>query len=94
MTPEHLESVLKHSQAKEEKDGFRVMPEGTTLTLHVSHAGGSMAMHKVDALRREGDLLWARNAKKDVCAIAVADVFAVLFEGQPGLPARRAGFGA
>jgi hypothetical protein len=93
MTPEHLESILKHTQAKEEKDGFRIMPEGTTLTLHVSHGGAGMSMPRVDAIRREGELLWARNGKKDVCAVATADVFAILIEGQPGSPVRRAGFG-
>lgn len=93
MTPEHLETIFKQAQAKEEKDGFRIMPEGTTLTFHVAHGGAGMSMPRVEAVRRDGDLLWARNGKKDVCAIAAADVYAVLVEGQPGTPARRAGFG-
>lgn len=93
MTPEHLETVLKYTQAKEEKDGFRTLPEGTTLTLHVAHEGSSMAMSRVEAVRREGDLLWARSGKKAIYAVVATDVFAVLVEGL-GTPVRRAGFGA
>lgn len=93
MTPEHLDSVLKYAQAKEDKDGWRTLPEGTTLTLHVAHNGAGMAMPRVEAVRREGELVWARS-KKDACAAIVAsDIFSVLVDGQPGAPPRRAGFG-
>lgn len=96
MTPEHLETILKYAQAKEdakEKDGFRVMPEGTTLTFHVSHGGAAMSMPRVEAIRREGELLWAKTGKKETCALMISDVFAVLIDGQPGAPPRRPGFG-
>lgn len=97
MTPEHLESIFKFAQAKEEKsdkEGYRTLPEGTTLTFHVAHGGAAMAMPRIEAVRREGDLVWAKNGKKETCVVMVADVFAVLVDGQPGAPARRAGFGA
>lgn len=93
MTPEHLEQVLKFGQAKEEKDGWRTLPEGTTVTLHVSHDGAAMSMPRVEAIRREGDLLWAKTSRKETCAVVVTDVFAVLIDGQPGTPPRRPGFG-
>jgi hypothetical protein len=107
MTPEHFETILKQTQAKEDKEDkddksdksdkaarFKVMPEGTTLTLHIAHDGATLAMPRVEAIRRDGDLVWARNGKKELCAVVVADVFAVLIEGAPGTPARRAGFGS
>ena len=94
MTPEHLDMILKQAQVKEEKDGFRVMTEGTTLTLHVAHGGAGMSMPRVEAVKRDGDLLWVKNGKKEMGAVVTADVFAVLVEGTAGSPTRRPGFGS
>lgn len=97
MTPEHLLTVLKQANAKSEpgdKTGWDVLPEGTTLTLYVAHAGVNLNVNRVEGLRQEGELLYARTAKKDMFCVARADVFAVGIEGNvSGVPARRAGFG-
>ena len=96
MTPEHLETILKFAQAKEEKgdkEGWRSLPEGTTLTFHVAHDGAAMSMPRVESIRREGELVWAKTGKKETAALLVSDIFAVLIDGQPGAPVRRPGFG-
>jgi hypothetical protein len=43
----------------------------------------------------DGELLYARSAKRELFAIARSDVFAVALEGSTaaGQPVRRAGFG-
>ncbi len=95
MTPEHFDAILKNAQAKAdgEKNGFATFPEGTTLTLYVAHAGASLAVPKVEAVRTDGDLVHAKTQKRETFTIARIDVFAVSMEGGGGTPARRAGFG-
>jgi hypothetical protein len=92
MTREQIESVLKSAQGKQEKDGAYTLPEGASLSLHVAHDGASMAVQKVEGVRFDGELLWARSAKQTT-TIATMDVFAVTLEGGGSTPARRpAGF--
>jgi hypothetical protein len=95
MTGEHLEAILKLAGAKSDKDGWSSLPEGGTMTLHVAHDGASMTVPRVDALRSEGELVYARNARRELFCIVRSDVFAVALEGETsaGKVVRRAGFG-
>ncbi len=96
MTPEHFDAILKNALAKSdgEKNGFSVLPEGTTLTLYVAHDGASLAVPKVEAVRSDGELVFAKTQKKETYTLARSDVFAVSMEGGGGSPVRRApGFG-
>jgi hypothetical protein len=95
MTGEHLDAILKTVQAKAERDGWHVLPEGQTLTLHVAHNGASLTVSRIEAVRTEGELLFTRNPKRELYALVKTDVFAVAVDGggTTGQPARRAGFG-
>jgi hypothetical protein len=95
MTGDHFDAILKLSGAKTEKDGWQSLPDGATLSLHVSHDGAGMSISRIEAVRQEGDLLYARNPKREIFALARADVYAVALEGEAsaGKVARRAGFG-
>ncbi len=95
MTGDHLEAVLKVAGAKADKDGWVSLPEGNTMTLHVAHEGASMTVTRIEALRQDGELVFARNPKRELFALVRSDVFAVALEGEPvaGKVARRAGFG-
>jgi hypothetical protein len=95
MTGEHLEAILKNAQAKGEKDGFAVLPDGTSMTLYVAHDGVSLTISRAEAIRVEGDLVHARTAKGERYSIARGDLFAVAIDGATsgGAPVRRAGFG-
>jgi hypothetical protein len=95
MTGDHLEAVLKTAGAKHEKDGWSMLPEGTTMTLHVAHDGAGMTVPRVEAVKQEGELVYARNSKRELFALVRTDVFAIALEGDPsaGKVVRRAGFG-
>jgi hypothetical protein len=92
MTREQIEHILKSAQAKTDKEGGHVLPEGSNVTLHVSRDGASLAFSKIDSVRFDGDLIFAKGDKKTVAFVA-QDIFAVTIEGAGGTPARRpAGF--
>lgn len=93
MTREQIEAILKSSQAKADKSEGFALPEGSNLTFHVAHDGASVAFGKLETVKFDGDLLFAKSAKQTV-AIVVSDVFAVSLEGATASQRRPAGFGA
>ena len=95
MTGDHLEAVLKVAGAKGDKEGWQVLPEGAAMTLHVAHDGASMTISRIEAVKQDGDLVYARNTKRDVFVVVRSDVYAVALEGESsvGKVVRRAGFG-
>jgi len=95
MTGDHLDAILKLAGAKSDKDGWATLPEGSTMTLHVAHDGAGMTMPRVEAVKQEGELVYARNPKRELFALVRSDIFAVALEGEgsPGKVVRRAGFG-
>lgn len=92
MTREQIEHILKTAQAKSDKEGALSLPEGSNVTLHAARDGVGLAFQKIESVRFDGELLYAKGDKKTV-AIVITDVFAVSIEGAGGNPARRpAGF--
>jgi hypothetical protein len=95
MTGDQLESILKQAGAKGEKDGWQLLPDGTTMTLHVAHDGASLSVPRIEAVRQDGELVQARNPKKELFIVVRSDIFGVALEADSavGRAARRAGFG-
>jgi hypothetical protein len=93
MTGDHLEAILKNAQAKSEKDGYSVLPDGATMTLYAGHDGVPLTVPRVDGVKLEGEIVYARTARRETFALSRVDLFAVALEGAVGQPARRAGFG-
>jgi len=95
MTGDQLEAILKTAGAKQEKDGWFALPEGATMTLHVAHDGAGMTVPRVEMVKQDGELVYARNSKRELFALVRTDVFAVAMEGEAsaGKVVRRAGFG-
>jgi hypothetical protein len=90
MTRAEIEAILKSAQAKNDKEGH-TLPDGASVTLHVAHDGASVSIQKVEAVRFDGELVYARSSKQTVALVA-SDVFAVAIEGGNGSPRRPAGF--
>ncbi len=95
MTGDHLEAILKVAGAKADREGWASLPEGSTMTLHVAHDGAAMTISRIEALRQDGELVYARNPKRELFVIIRTDIFAVALEGEAsaGKVVRRAGFG-
>jgi hypothetical protein len=93
MVGEQLQAIFKNAQAKTEKDGFTVLPEGTTATLYAAHGGVSLTVSRVEAVRVDAGLLTARTVKRESYMVEVTDLFAVAVDGTTNGPVRRAGFG-
>jgi len=93
MTGEHLEAILKNAQAKTEKDGYQSLGDGALLTLYAAHDGVSLTISRVEAVRIDGEIVYARTSKKETYALGRTDLFAVALEGAVGQPVRSAGFG-
>ncbi|MDB4942796.1 MAG: hypothetical protein JWP97_2330 [Labilithrix sp.] len=91
MTRDQIEAILKTAGAKSDKEGHS-FAEGSNVTFHVAHDGASLSFQKIENIRFEGDLVYAKSAKQSL-ALATTDVFAVAVEGASGTAARRpAGF--
>jgi hypothetical protein len=95
MTGDHLDAVLKLAGAKSEKDGWATLLDGGTMSLYIAHDGASMTVSRIEAVRQDGELVYARNPKREIFVILRSDVFAVALEAEsvPGKVVRRAGFG-
>src|SRR5262245_7574440 len=90
MTREQIETILKTFQAKLDKEAGYVLPDGSNVTFHVVHDGASLAFQKLESVKFDGELLYARSSRPTL-AFVTSDVFAVALEG--GGPQRRpAGF--
>jgi hypothetical protein len=95
MTGEHLDTILKLAGAKSDKEGWLTLPDGSSMSLHVAHDGASMTVSRIEALRQDGELVYARNPKRELFVVQRSDVFAAALETDSiaGKVARRAGFG-
>lgn len=95
MTGEHLDAILKLAGAKNDKDGWSSLPDGNTMTLHVAHDGAAMNIPRIEAVKQDGELVYARNPKRELFVVVRGDVFAAALEGEAsaGKVVRRAGFG-
>jgi hypothetical protein len=98
MTGEQFDAILKtaHFKAdKADKDGWQTLSDGGTMTLYVAYHGASLTVARVEGIRVDGGLVYARTPKRELYALAKEDVYAVAIDGAAatGQPARRAGFG-
>jgi hypothetical protein len=93
MTGEHLDAILKLAGAKSDKDGWYGLPDGNTMTLHVAHDGAAMNVPRIEAVKQDGELVYARNPKRELFVVVRSDIFAAALEGEAsaGRVARRAG---
>ena len=91
MTEEHLAALLAAVEAKKNDKGWSVASEGRSLTLYAAYNGASLSVGRVEAVRSEQKLLYARTKKGEIYILALADVYAGAAEESPTV-ARKAGF--
>ena len=95
MSPEQITEVLQLCEASAADNGFRELPQKTTLSFYCARQGVGLTVSSVEAVALRGAAVHARTNKGDLYVFAIDDVFAVNIEGKmvPKGP-RRAGFGA
>jgi hypothetical protein len=93
MTQEHLSAVLATANVQPDKDGWATLEGDRTLSLYVANHGVSLQISRVEAVRAEGGLLFARNQRGETFVLSLGDVFAAAVEGAKSAT-RMAGFGA
>lgn len=88
-----LTKILGEVEAKKEGGEFR-LGDGRRLTLYAGHAGVSLTVTRVEALKLlEDGTVAARNDKGDRFFVTLADLFGVAVEGSSTTAsARKAGF--
>src|SRR5262245_2034444 len=92
MTNDMLRTVLDTAHARE-VDGWLQLADGRLLSLYAAHAGVSLTVQKIEAVRHAHGTLFARNTKGETFILALEDVFAAACDAGTTSPAtRKAGF--
>jgi hypothetical protein len=98
MTDEMLHAVLETAGAKLDKDGWSTLPEGRLMTLYAAHAGVSLTIAKVEAVKvgaatKAPRIAWARSSKGETFVLELDDLFAAAVDrGNDPQAGRKAGF--
>jgi len=71
----HLKTLLELA-GTDEQDGWRVLKDERTITLHLATQGVGLNVTKIRRIRHEGELLCAENQNGDTFVINLVDVFA------------------
>ncbi len=91
MTQEHWAALIEASGAKKDDKGYFTPPEGKLLTLYVSSGSATLSVQRIEAVRHEQGLVYARTKKGETFVLALQDVFAGAVEESQG-SSRKAGF--
>jgi hypothetical protein len=93
MTDEMLRAVLETAGAKLDKDGWSSLPEGRLMTLYAAHGGVPLTIAKVEAVKVNQRIAWARSSKGETYLLNVDDLFAAAMDrGHDPQAGRKAGF--
>jgi hypothetical protein len=96
VSPEDIQEILKICEASNaDANGFRELPQKTTLTLYLSKNSVGLTVSGIEAIAVRGHHAQARTQKGDLYVVSLDDVFAANIEGRAqSKSARRAGFAA
>ncbi len=90
MTSDHLSALLEAAGATQD-DGWSVLGDDRTMTLHAAYQGVALNISRVQKVRVVGELLHAMSARGELTVLCVSDLFAGAVEGQ-SKTVRAAGF--
>lgn len=85
--------MLATAKAQPADDGWSTLEGDRTLTLYAANQGVSLNISRIEAVRTEERLLFARNQRGETFVLSLEDVFAAAVEGAKSA-SRMAGFGA
>lgn len=95
MSPEQFNDLLTLCEASPADNGFRELPNKTTLSLYLAKNGVGSTVSQIEAINLKGSTIQARTTKGDLYVVFVEDVFGANIEGRMQAKApRKAGFGA
>jgi len=93
MTDEMLHAVLETAGGKPDKEGWTTLPDGRLMTLYGAHGGVPLTMAKVEAVKVNQRVVWARTSKGETYLIGLEDLFAAALDrGHEAQASRKAGF--
>jgi hypothetical protein len=92
MTEEHLTALLTTAEAKKDDKGFLRAADGRNLSLYAASSGANLTVTKVEAVKIDKNLLYARTARGEIFVLALEDIFAGSVEQPSSSTGRKAGF--
>jgi hypothetical protein len=93
MTDEMFRAVLETASAKGDKEGWNVLPDGRSMTLHAAHDGVQLTISKVEAVKVAERVVWARSSKGETFVVSLDDLFAAAIDrSKEAASGRKAGF--
>jgi len=91
MSSEHLHAILTTANAKQGKEGWWELGEGTSISLHLTHGGVGLVISKGVAVREENTFVYFRTARGEIFVVNGHDIFAGTVDGTT-TTSRKAGF--
>jgi hypothetical protein len=90
MTGDHLAALLNFAEAKKGSDGWYSLGQ-RSLVLHAAYNGSALSFGRIESLRRDEELVFAKSSRGEVHVFLLADVFAGTVESSKE-KSRKAGF--
>lgn len=90
MTSEHLTALLSFAEAKKGSEGWYSLGQ-RSLVLHVAYNGSALSFSRIESLRSDDGMIFAKTARGEVHVLLLADVFAGTVESTKE-KSRKAGF--
>ncbi len=93
MKQSQFDSFLSSVPVEAGDDGWFQAPAERHLTLYAAHGGVALTVSKVEAVKIEGGLVWARTHKGEIYQVSLDDLFALAVDA-PKQSDRKTGFAA
>lgn len=92
MTGDHLAALLTFAEAKKGSDGWYNLGQ-RSIVLHAAYNGSVLSFSRIESLKRDNEIIFAKSAKGEVHVFLLSDVFAGTVESGKE-KSRKAGFGS
>jgi hypothetical protein len=90
MTGDHLAALLTFAEAKKGGDGWYNLGQ-RSLVLHAAYNGSVLSFSRIESLKRENEIIFAKSSKGEVHVFLLSDVFAGTVDSSKE-KTRKAGF--